>query len=77
MNELKGFEKVPLEPGESKQVKSELNKRGFAYYNTEIGDWHAETGDFEVRLRNFITFSCGQMSEEFLRDLIDQMNGLD
>ena len=32
--ELKGFEKVFLEPGETKTVTMELNKRSFAWYNT-------------------------------------------
>jgi len=162
-NELKGFEKVALNPGETKEVTFILNKRSFAYYNTEISDWHVETGDFEIRvgkssrdiqcvkaihvtttlimrdqyhmntllgdlmpnprameilkpvlkgleqafggaeeekseageaakavtndmkeamfrympLRNFITFSQGHISEEFLQGLIDEMNHLD
>ncbi|ADU28987.1 glycoside hydrolase family 3 C-terminal domain-containing protein [Evansella cellulosilytica] len=46
--ELKGFEKVELKPGEEKQVQFSLDKRSFAYYNTEIQDWHVETGDFEL-----------------------------
>ena len=36
--ELKGFEKVFLEPGETKTVTMELNKRSFAWYNTELHD---------------------------------------
>ncbi|MGL5692753.1 MAG: glycoside hydrolase family 3 C-terminal domain-containing protein, partial [Peptostreptococcaceae bacterium] len=46
--ELKGFEKVGLEPGEEKEVKFELNKRSFAYYNVDISDWYVESGDFEI-----------------------------
>ena len=46
--ELKGFTKVYLEPGEEKTVTMELNKRSFAYYNTTIGDWHVESGDFVI-----------------------------
>ncbi len=46
--ELKGFAKVQLEPGEEKTVSFELDKRAFAYWNTELGDWHVETGEFEV-----------------------------
>lgn len=46
--ELKGFEKVSLEPGEEKEVTFELNKRSFAYYNTNICDWHVESGEFEI-----------------------------
>lgn len=46
--ELKGFAKVALEPGEEKRVSFSLDKRSFAYYNTELNDWHAESGEYEV-----------------------------
>jgi len=48
--ELKGFEKVELQPGEEKTVTFELDKRAFAYYNVDIGDWHVETGEFEIMI---------------------------
>lgn len=46
--ELKGFVKVYLESGEEKTVSVELSKRAFAYYNVNIGDWHVESGDFDI-----------------------------
>ena len=46
--ELKNFVKVYLEPGEEKTVEMTLNKRSFAWYNTEINDWYAATGDYEI-----------------------------
>jgi len=46
--ELKGFEKVALQPGEEKTVTFTLDKRSFAYYNVELKDWHIETGDFRI-----------------------------
>ncbi|MFP5106212.1 glycoside hydrolase family 3 C-terminal domain-containing protein [Neobacillus sp. C211] len=46
--ELKGFEKVDLQPGEEKTVTFLLNNRAFAYYNVEMKDWHVETGEFEI-----------------------------
>jgi beta-glucosidase len=46
--ELKGFEKVELQPGEEKTITFTLGKRAFAYYNTDIKDWYVETGDFEI-----------------------------
>jgi beta-glucosidase len=46
--ELKGFEKIQLEPGEEKTVTFKLDKRAFAYYNTEIKDWYVESGEFEI-----------------------------
>ena len=46
--ELKGFVKVELQPNEEVQVSIELNPRAFAYYNTDIKDWHVESGEFEI-----------------------------
>ncbi|PFE01324.1 glycosyl hydrolase [Bacillus cereus] len=46
--ELKGFEKVELQPGEEKTVTFTLAKRAFAYYNVELKDWYVETGEFEI-----------------------------
>lgn len=46
--ELKGFEKILLQPGESKTVRFILGKRAFAYYSAEIGDWHVNTGLFDI-----------------------------
>jgi beta-glucosidase len=46
--ELRNFEKVLLEPGETKTVSMQLGKRAFAWYNTELHDWYAATGDYEI-----------------------------
>lgn len=46
--ELKGFKKVFLAPGEETEVTLELEKRAFAYYNVNIGDWHVESGEFKI-----------------------------
>ncbi|MBN2882309.1 MAG: glycoside hydrolase family 3 C-terminal domain-containing protein, partial [Clostridia bacterium] len=46
--ELKGFEKVYLEPGETKTVTMNLNKRSFAFYNINIPGWHVEKGDYRI-----------------------------
>lgn len=48
--ELKGFEKVYLQPGERCEVSFTLSKRDFAYYNTTLADWHVESGDYEIRI---------------------------
>ena len=48
--ELKDFAKVDLQPGETKTVTFTLGKRAFAYYNTEIHDWHVESGEFELMI---------------------------
>lgn len=46
--ELKGFEKLELRPGEEKTAAFKLDKRAFAYFNTNIRDWHVESGIFEI-----------------------------
>ena len=46
--ELKGFEKVTLEPGETKTVTMELDKRSFAWYNTDLHDWFAANGEYKL-----------------------------
>lgn len=48
IKELKEFAKVELQPNEEKEITFVLGKRAFAYYNTEISDWHVETGDFNI-----------------------------
>ena len=50
VRELKGFEKVALQPGESKDVSFTLDKRSFAYWNSQIHDWHVETGKFTIEI---------------------------
>ncbi|WP_028611663.1 beta-glucosidase [Paenibacillus harenae] len=46
--ELKGFAKVAIAPGEQKTVSFTLDKRSFAYYNTDLCNWHAESGEYEI-----------------------------
>lgn len=48
--ELKGFEKVSLEPGESKEITFILDSRAFAYYEPLISDWFVENGDYEIEI---------------------------
>ncbi|MGN7764419.1 glycoside hydrolase family 3 C-terminal domain-containing protein [Paenibacillus sp. 22594] len=48
LQELKGFQKVALQPGEAREVSFTLNKRAFAYYNVGLSDWHVESGTFRI-----------------------------
>lgn len=48
--ELKGFDKVYLDPSQSKKVTISLNARSFSYYNTEINDWIIENGKYEIQV---------------------------
>ena len=48
VKELKAFDKVELEPGQSIQVSFTLNERDFSYYNKVYDRWLAESGAFEI-----------------------------
>ena len=48
--ELKGFVKVSLEPGEKKGVSFVLDKRTFAFYDTQINDWNVDSGEYGVSI---------------------------
>lgn len=48
VKELKGFEKVSLQPGESKVVSFTIDKSALSYFNADKHEWIAEPGDFEA-----------------------------
>ncbi len=48
--ELKGFAKVALEPGESREVEIRLNARSFAIYHPDKREWFVEPGRYLLRL---------------------------
>lgn len=51
LRELKGFEKIALNPGEEKTVEFELNRRSFAYYDVGRHVWRVNSGMFEISHR--------------------------
>ena len=48
--ELAGFARVELAPGESKVVTVPLNDRSFAYFNAATDSWEIEGGTYELRV---------------------------
>ena len=48
VKELKAFDKIELQPGESKEVSFTLNKRDFSYYSKVYDRWLAESGEFDI-----------------------------
>ena len=50
VKELKGFEKIGLHPGETKTVTFTLEKRAFAYYDTDLHAWNVESGSYQIAL---------------------------
>jgi beta-glucosidase len=48
VKELKGFAKVNLSPGETKNVSVKLDRRAFSYYDVKTHAWTVAPGDFDV-----------------------------
>ncbi|WP_340112757.1 beta-glucosidase family protein [Maribellus mangrovi] len=48
VKELKGFKKVFLKAGESKEVSLVLEPHDFAFWDPQTKDWKIESGDFEI-----------------------------
>ena len=46
--ELKGFRKVALKSGETKTVEFEVGIEALSFYNSDIKEWVAEIGEFEI-----------------------------
>ena len=47
LKELKGFEKISLDPGETKTVEFTIDENLLKFYNAAL-DWVVEPGQFEV-----------------------------
>jgi beta-glucosidase len=54
--ELKGFSRVELAPGETRHVLVELGPRAFTFYDVNAKQWHADGGRYSIRV--------GRSSEE-------------
>lgn len=52
LKELKAFEKVFLQPGETKTVEMDLKVADLAFYDERKKDWNVEAGDFILHLGN-------------------------
>jgi beta-glucosidase len=50
VQELKGFEKTLLAPGETKSVSFTLSRRDLCYYDVAVQSWRVEGGTYELRL---------------------------
>ncbi len=48
LKELKGFEKVELEPNEEKKVNITLDDSAFQYYNVQNKKWEIESGEYKI-----------------------------
>lgn len=48
MRELKGFERIPLQPGETKTVTFRLGPEELGYWSTNAGKWIQEAAPFDI-----------------------------
>ena len=48
--ELKGFARVALDPGQTRRVTVPLDARSFSWYDEKAAAWHADAGSFTVRV---------------------------
>jgi beta-glucosidase len=48
--ELKGFKKVRLVAGESKEVRIDFDDKTFRYWNVKTDKWEVEEGDYEIKI---------------------------
>lgn len=48
IKELKGFEKIELQPGESKSVTFTISKEELSFYDDRVAEWCAEPGKFTL-----------------------------
>jgi beta-glucosidase len=50
VKELKGFERVVLQPAETKHLTIDLNARSFSYFDVKSAAWQADAGNYDLLL---------------------------
>lgn len=50
VRELKAFQKVELQAGESRELHFSLDRSAFAFFDTELDAWNVESGEFRIHL---------------------------
>jgi len=50
LRELRAFEKVSVEPGETRRIELRLERRAFAYWDIEQHDWVVPAGEYAVQV---------------------------
>lgn len=61
MKELKGFQKVYLQPGETKTVNIVIDRSALSFYDDRIHAWTAEPGEFLVQVGNSSDNICSKL----------------
>jgi beta-glucosidase len=71
IRELKGFQKISLQPGQSQTVTLQLNQRSFAYWNTNIEKWDAPKDTYNIWVG-----SSSQPSDLTLQSQVSVLNDI-
>lgn len=50
VKQLIGFEKVTLQPGETKPVSVKLDSRAFSWFNTKTNSWQTDNGSYKIQI---------------------------
>jgi beta-glucosidase len=66
--ELKGFERVSLDPGETKHVSVTVDARAFAYWDTSTSKWTIDPGKFTVHVGDSVEDTPLSGSVELTRE---------
>jgi beta-glucosidase len=48
LKDLRGFERIPVKAGQTRVVTVELGPEELSCYDTELGDYVVETGEYEI-----------------------------
>jgi beta-glucosidase len=71
IRELKGFQKIYLQPGQSQTVTLQLNQRSFAYWNTNVEKWDAPKDTYNIWVG-----SSSQLSDLTLQGQVNVLNDI-
>lgn len=64
--ELKGFQKVFLQPGEAKEITLHLSQRDLAFWDVNTQDWRVEPGEFQVMVG--VSSADIRLQDSFIRE---------
>ena len=72
VRELRGFEKIELQPGESREVVFTLDKRSFAHWDTGVHAWRVFGGTYTVEIganaQEILLSAPIEAEHEYIRD---------
>ncbi|WP_210479590.1 glycoside hydrolase family 3 C-terminal domain-containing protein [Naasia sp. SYSU D00948] len=68
--ELRAFRKLELEPGESCTATLQLDRRGFAYWDVELGGWIVAPGEYRIQVAKDAATVLAEQSVTLTGDVI-------